>query len=360
MSMLDAAREAAAGRLGGSTRWRDAMMPEMPDFGAMPDLSAMPTPAPQPAQPSQADAEREEYAGLLKKRIVDENGMAKDGKMYRGPKARTFAAQNGGWDYVLKDKDLAKQLNQITIDENRAMGGFDPLPKEPVEQANSGLNQAIPKPENMPVEQYNQLMGVISQGKNASPDLTKYALEKLAPGSTNAGQKQIEREEKRRKAMEAQKKSIEDATDTANSALATIAKLRKNLNDGILPESGLWSTPFAYIPETDAYNLRKHLDTLKGIIGLQSLIQAKAGSQNGASGFGALSEKELALLQNKLGALDAGMGKKELLESLGEIEPLFQRSLLRREIFDEDLDAMPSAGASAATPPLPPGFVLNN
>lgn len=358
MSMLDAAREAAAGRLGGSTRWRDAMAPVLPNFGAVPDadvLAAMPA-----AQPAPSPADNPAIRRFLEGRKsgkYDENGMRKDGKMFRGPKARLFVAQHGGREHVFKDKDLSAQLNQITIDENRALGGLEPLPKEPVKQADTGITQAIPKPANMPDEQYIPLLKLAEEGKG---DLQRYALEKLAPGSTSVGQKNIDREEKRRKAMEAQRKSIENVKDTSNSALRTIEKIRKNLKDGILPEAGLAGKAFAWIPETDAYKLQEHVNTLKSIISLESLEALKAASPSGASGFGALSEKELDTLQRKLGALNPDMGKSELLDVLGEIEPLFQRSLLRREIFDEDLDAMPSAGASAATPPLPPGFALNN
>ena len=129
MSMLDAAREAAAGRLGGSTRWRDSMMPEMPDFGALPDVSAMPAAAPAPAAPVQENPAMKRYAELRKAGQIDENGLGRDGKMFRGPQARLFVAQNGGRDHVLKDKGLAAQLNQITIDENRALAGLPPLPK---------------------------------------------------------------------------------------------------------------------------------------------------------------------------------------------------------------------------------------
>ena len=130
MSMLDAAREAAAGRLGGSTRWRDSMMPEMPDFGALPDVSAMPAAAPAPAAPVQENPAMKRYAELRKAGQIDENGLGRDGKMFRGPQARLFVAQNGGRDHVLKDKDLAAQLNRITIAENRALGGLDPLEQD--------------------------------------------------------------------------------------------------------------------------------------------------------------------------------------------------------------------------------------
>lgn len=162
MSMLNAAQAAASDRLGGSTYWRDAMapmMPDLPDFGALPDAAAMPTPAPQPAKPSQFDAERDEYAGLLRQRVVDENGMTKDGKMYRGPEARAFAAQNNGFDAVLKNEKLAQELARITIAENRRLGGFDPLPETSV-QATDGETQQKAGNKSLSFDQASKLAAV--------------------------------------------------------------------------------------------------------------------------------------------------------------------------------------------------------
>lgn len=130
MDIINPLQNAAANRLGGSTVWQDAMKPQMPDFGAMPDISAMPPAQSEPAAASPAPSSDPMVAQFLEGRKsgkYDENGLRKDGKMFRGPKARLFVAQNGGKDIVLKDKNLAAQLNQITIAENREIGGLPPL-----------------------------------------------------------------------------------------------------------------------------------------------------------------------------------------------------------------------------------------
>lgn len=125
--MMNPLQDAVANRLGGSTVWQDAMKPQIPDFGAIPDIPVTPS---APATPSPAPSENPEIKRFLEGRksgLYDENGLRKDGKMFRGPKAMLFVAQNGGKDIVLKDKNLAAQLNQITIAENREMGGLPPL-----------------------------------------------------------------------------------------------------------------------------------------------------------------------------------------------------------------------------------------
>lgn len=132
MDIMNPLQDAVANRLGGSTVWQDAMKPQMPDFGAIPDISQIPASAPAPSTPSPAPSDNPEIKRFMEGRksgLYDENGLRKDGKMFRGPEAMLFVAQNGGKDVVLKDKKLAAELNRITIAENRKLGGLEPLPE---------------------------------------------------------------------------------------------------------------------------------------------------------------------------------------------------------------------------------------
>ena len=286
------------------------------------------------------DSAKKAFLALREKGAIDENGMTPDGRMFRGgDETRRFIASNGGREYVQKDKDLMAQLNRITIAENRAFSGLPP--EEPPKKPWGEIPERL-KTQNLPPELWDRFNGILRGTVKATPEELKMATEIVLPQFSERAMKRETVEEKRKKAMEAQARSIEDARDTATSALNTIQKLRANLADGFFPETGLAGKALSFIPGFDAYNLERDLASLKGIIGLQSLMQAKAGSANGASGFGALSEKELALLQNKLGALDAGMGKERLLEALGEIAPLFQRALLRRELDNSELEEVPA------------------
>lgn len=356
MSMLDAAREAAAGRLGGSTRWRDSMMPEMPDFGALPDVSAMPAASPAPAAPVQENPAMKRYAELRKAGQIDENGLGRDGKMFRGPKARLFVAQNGGRDHVLKDKDLAAQLNRITIAENRELGGLDPLPEAPA-GGGDGLAAAYPRPANMPEARYLQNLDILRRGKDAPPDMTKAALYELSPESTQFGQKQIEREEKRKQLQQKQQKAIDSYRDKMETGLRAIERMRRNLNEGFLPEVGIVGEALRRIPGTDAYELETDLESLKGIIGFEGLMDAKQQSPNGASGFGNLSNYELAMLQGLAGQLRQGGSKESFLERLQDVEKYIRKGLTPTPIDDAALDAVipavqtPSQPASAPAAP---------
>lgn len=328
-----------------------AMPLNMPEI-EMPTMQARPAQAqPMPQQEAEAEqpvsAAKKQFLALRERGVIDENGMTPDGRMFRGgDQTRFFVASNGGREYVMKDKELMAQLNKITLAENRAFAGLsleaEETPKNEAQQKIWGEMPERLKAQNLPPELWDRFNGMLRGEVKASPEELKMAAEIVLPQFSGRAMKRENAEEKRKKAMEAQVRSIEDAHDTATSALNTIQKLRANLADGFFPETGLAGKALSFIPGFDAYNLERDLASLKGIIGLQSLMQAKAGSANGASGFGALSEKELALLQNKLGALDAGMGKERLLEALGEIAPLFQRALLRRELDNSELEEVPA------------------
>lgn len=360
MSML-AAQNAAAERLGGSTMWRDAMNPALPDFGAVPDadlVAAVRQPAAPaaPTQPSPADLERQEYMGLLKAGQIDENGMAKNGKMYRGPKAREFAALHGGWEPVLKDKDLAQQLNRITMNENRAFAGLDALPDAPT-VSDDGLAAAYPRPENMSEARYLHNLDILRRGKDAPTALTQAALYELSPESTQFGQKQIDREEKRKQLQQKQQKAIDSYRDKMETGLRAIERMRRNLNEGFLPEVGLVGEALRRIPGTDAYELETDLESLKGIIGFEGLMDAKLQSPNGASGFGSLSNDELRMLQGLAGQLRQGGSKESFLERLQDVEKYLRKGLTPTPIDDAALDAVipavqtPSQPASAPASP---------
>lgn len=352
MSML-AAQNAAAERLGGSTMWRDAMTPALPDFGAVPDADLVaavrqPVAPAAPAQPSPADLERQEYMGLLKAGQIDENGMAKNGKMYRGPKAREFAALHGGWEPVLKDKDLAQQLNRITMNENRAFAGLDALPEPentaatfgPVPEAllNRGITQDL----------WERANNIMRGNIKASPEEIKWATEIVTPQFSERASKKDVLAEKRKKAQEAQQKRIEVIKEGAENALRLLDRIEANAKNGIFPETGLSGKALSYIPGTDAYTLARDANTVKNMIAKGGLLDMKNTSANGASGFGQLTEKELDLLREGISRLDPLDDKNVFLDDLNFIRSRFEKAITPRDITDAELDTLDIVSPAAA------------
>lgn len=79
----------------------------------------------------------------------------------------------------------------------------------------------------------------------------------------------------------------------------------------------------------DRANLESHLETLKGNLSFEKLMEMKANSPTGASGLGALSDREARMLASTVSALDADMSPGELERSFKIIDGLVAK--LREE-----------------------------
>ncbi len=121
----------------------------------------------------------------------------------------------------------------------------------------------------------------------------------------------LRRKEEAAKEKEAKRQSIEGAdflTTIVDDAL------------GYLDTHGPAATGFAglinVIPGTPAYELNNKLDTIRSNVASNALLEIKKAGGT----FGALSEKELQLLENKLGKLSVRMSQDELRKNLKQIQ----------------------------------------
>lgn len=80
------------------------------------------------------------------------------------------------------------------------------------------------------------------------------------------------------------------------------------------------------IPGTDAYELSRHLDTIKGNLGFDRLQQMREESKTGGA-LGQVSNIELNLLTSSLTALDAGLGPDQLQRNLSKVQRHYQNFL---------------------------------
>lgn len=95
------------------------------------------------------------------------------------------------------------------------------------------------------------------------------------------------------------------------------------------------------IPATDARDFAAALDTLKGNIAFNELAQMREASKTGGA-LGAVSDKEMRLLESTLGALDAGQSPAQFKQQLQQIIDSMDR-----------FDAARTGGAASA-PALAP------
>lgn len=315
MSML-AAQNAAAERLGGSTMWRDAMMPEMPDFWAVPDADLVaavrqPTAPAAPVQPSPADLERQEYMGLLKAGQIDENGMAKNGKMYRGPKAREFAALHGGWEPVLKDKDLAQQLNRITMNENRAFAGLEALPEAVVQ------GPKIPESdeERAAVLQHVALTGQYPDGRKAPSEIVQIAGAQVFPEGSKRAADMEKAQRAREKARQAKLKAMQLDFQFLPAAFDALKQSERILNEKGLLAAGRAAGWLPRGLDQDREDLKNYLNSI-GAEELKKNVEAlRSTSENGTLGM-RLTQEEIMKEIQRAGPLTVDTSPETLLRTV--------------------------------------------
>jgi hypothetical protein len=131
------------------------------------------------------------------------------------------------------------------------------------------------------------------------------------------------------------------------------------------PDLGLVVGPIAsqtpnLTPKSKA--VQAQLDNLKSQGVLMAMNAARQGSQSGATGFGALSEKELEVLQNATAALSQGQGVDDFKKALGTLATHANRlqNILRKgRGMDENplqLPGMPDASGAASGADGAPGI----
>lgn len=91
-------------------------------------------------------------------------------------------------------------------------------------------------------------------------------------------------------------------------------------NTGIVPVAGVYGALAAqYLPNQEARDLRRTLDTLKASTAFQRLQQMRDASKTGGA-LGNVSNVELDLLMSAYGSLSQDLSEKELVENLKEID----------------------------------------
>lgn len=115
-------------------------------------------------------------------------------------------------------------------------------------------------------------------------------------------------EQKLADAAKADEEKVRQVVETADNVMGTIDQITPLLNE---KTTGIVGAGLANIPGTDAFKVAKLKDMVLANIGISQLQAMRTASKNGASGFGALSEKELDLLQASLGSLKQAQGIDE-------------------------------------------------
>ena len=102
----------------------------------------------------------------------------------------------------------------------------------------------------------------------------------------------------------------------------TVNKMLPNLNT---MTTGPVAALTGAIPGTPAYDMNAMRDTVVSNIGSSQLAAMRSASKNGASGLGALSERELDMLQSSLGNVKLAQNTRQLSSALKDVRNHFIR-----------------------------------
>lgn len=145
--------------------------------------------------------------------------------------------------------------------------------------------------------------------------------------------------------LEAEESASEAATanraDKASTILSTVRDIKDIAKDQWgWTVSGTLSRPAALFSGTAAGKIRSHIDALQSGVALDAMLRLKEASATGATGFGALSQKELALLINDIGSLDPNTTDISILmNTIDRVERRFQRvaEAVKTELTPEEI-----------------------
>jgi hypothetical protein len=107
------------------------------------------------------------------------------------------------------------------------------------------------------------------------------------------------------------------------------SRLMVSTVDEALDKVSKWSTGgtgavLSRMPATEATDLRKTIDTLKGNLAFETLRAMRAASPTGGA-LGAVSERELALLESTVASLDPNQSADQLRANLNKVKQNFER-----------------------------------
>lgn len=81
------------------------------------------------------------------------------------------------------------------------------------------------------------------------------------------------------------------------------------------------------IPTFPAMSWNEKKEVIVSRLAVDKMSELKAMSPSGSTGFGALSERELDLLQKQLGSLEQAQGEKPIKKQIAQIQKLIKGSI---------------------------------
>jgi hypothetical protein len=181
----------------------------------------------------------------------------------------------------------------------------------------------------------------------ASVELTEAQARRAAAAAATEEAKAATAAQKAAEAEAGQGRQKAERMETLGGYLGQLQRARDAISSGVAMgpagqiTGGVWGTPAA--------DLKGILESISNPIVLEAMAEARKGSAQGATGFGALSQKELELLKGKFGSLRQSQDPETLLKTLDEIDASYRRLMA----YNAGYDPYTAEGAKMVGLPLP-------
>lgn len=255
---------------------------------------------------------------------------------------RALAAQKGESEMA---KALATQRPSKDI-ENYNFG--QGLPEGPARDA--FMRQITPPAAPVVIDQ-GGTVGVYGRGDYTSPAATlQKTPDPTKPPPTPVVSPREKALQEAQAKLEVEREAKRPEYEAAIASGMEDAALLKQDIDTALAQSGAMSTGlvgswFGSLKGSDSYSLSKTLDSIKGRIAFDKLVALKAAGGS----LGAVSEKELSLLESALGSIDQGQDRKVFEANLRRVVEQADRSWKKIAAEYQRIYGQPSASAPGGT-----------
>ena len=143
------------------------------------------------------------------------------------------------------------------------------------------------------------------------------------------------------KVSEQKEKVEEETTVTSGVVLGNIDKIRKRMDESILPTTGIFGQALRNLGGTAALDIKVLIAPIQASIGFDRLQRMRDASPTGGA-LGQVSERELDLLMSTLSSLDQAQTEAQFLQALSQVEQRYTNIIKKFNAYPED--AMRAAG----------------
>jgi|DEB0MinimDraft_10_1074344.scaffolds.fasta_scaffold00050_4 hypothetical protein len=246
----------------------------------------------------------------------------------------------GFGDFVNAQKDSPEGrllLNNMLAGVTVALGADPVIGANIVQQGQEQFKLGVAKQE----KEQESLLATAKRQADIDADVEKFRQKELIKAEIEAPEKQRELEEEQK----LEKKKAVNAFMSAQEVISGIDNLlkedpktgSKRFEVAVGPIEGRTSGMALPTKKGEkSFQINKEIATLLAKKALNTITEMKNASRTGATGFGAMNEKELGLIQDDIASLDTRLSDKAFEASLNRIKQRMQKVMSQIDITEQD------------------------